>query len=150
MTLQNVRALLWRGEDLGYGGGNTRELVTSTQVAASARPLLVTQSFTLLQDVTAYLGTTIVSGVRGQQRIIMNRSPRYFITLTAFVSGQPVQIPIAPLQNLYLPQNITGPATLTANSSWPIPVPLAGAAGTVPPPKSNGMTALTFDLMVEN
>ena len=148
MTLQNVRALLWRGEDLGYGGGNTRELTTSTQVVASARPLLVTQSFTLIQDITPYLGTSVVSGVRGQQRVIMNRSPRYFITLNAVVNGLAVQIPIAPLQNFYLPQNVIGPATLTANSTWPIPLPMTGASG-VTMQLANGMTAITFDLMVE-
>lgn len=148
MPLQNVRALLWRGEDLGYGGGNTRELITSTQVAASARPLLITQSFTLIQDITAYLGLTVASGVRGQLRVIMNRSPRYFITLNAVVNGLPVQMPIAPLQNLYLPQNVVGPATLTANTTWPIPIPITGASGAVMR-TANGTTALTFDLMVE-
>lgn len=148
MTLQNVRALMWRGEDLGYGGGNTRELTTSVQIAASARPLLVTQSFTTTQDITPYFGTSVVSGVRGQLRAIMNRSPRYFITLNAILNNVAIQIPIAPLQTLYLPQTIVGPASLSANSAWPIPLPMSGVnVGTVP--IANGMTAITYDLMVE-
>lgn len=149
MTLQNVRALMWRGEDLGYGGGNTREVITSTTVAASARPLLVTLAFTTTLDISAYLPKAVITGTPGQTRAIMNRSPRYFITLTARYAGALIQIPIAPLQVFYLPNLITGPGSLTINSLWPIPVPLSGASG-VSLPIATGMTALTVDILVEN
>jgi len=146
MALQNVRALMWRGEDLGFGGGNTRELITSTQVAASARPLLVTQSFTTTQDISPYLSAS--TGPRGQIRSIMNRSPRYFITLKATLEGSLVEIPIAPLQTLYLPQTITAPASLVINSTRPIPVPASGASSATML-LATGMTAITADIMVE-
>ena len=79
----------------------------------------------------------------------MNRSPRYYITLNAVYNGTAIQIPIAPLQTLYLPQNITGPASLSANSIWPIPVPLTGVR-TPTVPLATGQTIITFDLLLEN
>lgn len=149
MTLQNARAFLWRGEDLGYGGGNTRELITSTTVAASARPLLVTLAFTTTLDISAYLPKAVIYGIAGQTRAIMNRSPRYFMTLTARYAGAPIQVPIAPLQIFFLPNLMTGPGSLSINSTWPVPMPLSGASGSVLP-IANGLTSLTVDILVEN
>jgi hypothetical protein len=154
MTLQNVRSLLWRGEDLGYGSGNTREQIINTKVAAAARPLIVTQGFASSQVVTGYLGSNAIFSYNGILRMLMNRSPDFWMTLTAQclpalgASIVPIQIPIAPLQNLFLPNNIYGPATLSMNSNWPIPQPLAGA-GAATVPLATATSVLTFDWLGE-
>lgn len=154
MALQNVRSLLWRGEDLGYGSGNTREQIINTKVAAAARPLMATQGFVLTQTMTGYLGSNVIASYNGLLRMVMNRSPDFWMTLTAMCvpsgvqSPQTIQIPIAPLQNLFLANNIYGPATLSINSTWPIPVPMTGASSAVVP-LATGTSAMTFDWLGE-
>lgn len=154
MALQNVRSLLWRGEDLGYGSGNTREQIINTKVAAAARPLIVTQGFVTSQSITGYTGTALIASFVGRLRMLMNRSPDYWLTLSAMIqpfqsaTAVAIQIPIAPLQSLYLPNNVFGPATLTVNSNWPIPVPPAGAPSTTVPLASTTST-MTFDWLAE-
>lgn len=153
MALQNVRSLLWRGEDLGYGGGNTREQIFNVTVPAGARPQMTTQGFAGAVPVTSLLGTTASIQQNGQLRVLMNRSPDYWITLTCLYfngtgMGQ-VQIPIAPLQQLFLPQNLVGPGTISANSTWPIPQPPAGSPGSQVP-LASAQNILTFDWLDEN
>lgn len=154
MALQNVRSLLWRGEDLGYGSGNTREQIVNTKVAAAARPLMATQGFVVSQVVTGYLGTQAIASYNGLLRMLMNRSPDYWLTLTAvcvpvgIASPQAIQIPIAPLQNLFLPNNVYGPATISINSTWPIPVPITGASGAFVP-VATATSSMTFDWLGE-
>lgn len=154
MALQNVRSLLWRGEDLGYGSGNTREQIINLKVAAAARPTIATQGFVTSQSVTGYLGTTQIVSYNGLLRMLMNRSPDYWLTLTAMcvpaygAAAVQIQIPLAPLQNLFLPNNVYGPATLTMNSTWPIPVPLSGASSATVP-LATSTSAMTFDWLGE-
>ena len=81
MTLQNVRSLLWRAEDLGFGNGNAHEYAIPTQVVAQARPVVLTRAFVGSCDVTALLAVTSPWPTNGKQRIIVNRNPRYWITV---------------------------------------------------------------------
>lgn len=155
MALWNTRSLLWRGEDLGYGSGNTRELVSATRVAASARPLILSQGFVGSQVVTGYLGTTPILTYDGKLRMVMNRSPDYWLTLSAQCSGvsgatgsSAIQIPIPPLGSVYLPNTVYGPATLSVNSTWPIPVPPSGVTNSAVPLASSS-TTVTFDFLGE-
>jgi len=154
MALQHLRALQWRGEDLGFGGGNTRELSITTQVAAGARPNFTTQAFAGTYSVNL-LGTTVTLAVAGKNRLIVNRNARYWLTVSATAAtangtatGSAVSFPIAPLQMFFVPQNLIGPLTITTNSAWPIPQPVSGSPGSVVPiaTASNG---LSFDWVVE-
>lgn len=155
MALQHVRSLLWRGEDLGFGGGNTRELVTPTVVPAGGRPTIVTQAFVGTYTMP-YFTTSVTLALSGKNRFIVNRNARYWLTVNAVAasangvaSGVPVSFSIAPLQMFFLPQNLIGPATITMNSAWPIPQPLTGSpGGTVP--LAQATNALTFDFVAEN
>jgi len=154
MALQNVRALLWRGEDLGFGGGNTREVIIQSQVAASARPQIITQSFIGSYPLGKLLTSTDNLVVSGKNRILVNRSPRHWLTVSATMGtgtgGLPVQIPVPPLQCVFLPQNIYGSgAMILAGSLWPIPVPLTGATSAALP-TTTPTTAMTFDLVLES
>lgn len=158
MALQNVRSLLWRGEDLGFGNGNARELIIPTQVAAGARPALITQGFVGTFNVGGLLQGTVTLVLHGKNRVIVNRNARYWITLNCHAAasnnqstGINLQIPVPPLQMVFLPQNVIsvgGTATISMNSSWPIPQPLSGSPG-VSVPTATSTNALTFDWVTE-
>lgn len=155
MALQNQRALYWRAEDLGYGGGNTRENTVTMTVAASVRPNLQTY---VLRGPLAFplqLPTPASTSILPNVRAIINRSPIFYMTLIAtiapFGSGAAqtvVHLPIAPLAVLFLPNNIVNDANtqLVPNSTFPVPV-VPGTISTVPIAASTN--AITFDLLVE-
>lgn len=153
MALQHLRALQWRGEDLGFGGGNTRELSITTQVAAGARPNFTTQAFAGTYNVNV-LGTSVTLAVAGKNRLIVNRNARYWLTVTAVAAtangstGNTVSFPIAPLQMFFVPQNLIGPLTIAMNSAWPIPQPVSGSPGSTIP-LAAVTNALSFDWVVE-
>ena len=155
MTLQNVRSLLFRGEDLGIGGGNTRELITPSQTVAVARPTIMTRAFTGSLDLSSLLPVSFPLSSVGRNRVLVNRNPRAWLTLTANVyndttgTATVVQIPVPPLQPYFLPANMGNSVKVTANSSWPIPVPLTGAT-LVAAPLVTPLNALTIDLILEN
>jgi hypothetical protein len=152
MGLQNVRALLWRGEDLGSTGAGTRELIVQTKLPASARPQISSMAFVSSLDISSFLGTTVPAGVTGLNRLVVNKSPDYWLTLWATVGSQAVQAAIAPLSTFFVPTNMVSGAAqaglLTMNSTWPVLKPMTGTGfGSVPVASST--TALTVDLVVE-
>jgi len=153
MALQNVRSLLWRAEDLGFGNGNAREYVIPITVPAAARPVMFTRAFAGSCDVTALLAVTSPWPTNGKQRVIVNRNPRYWITVagtmntTAVGTGNAASFPIAPLQMFFLPVNFAA-TTVTANSAWPIAQPLTGSPGATVP-LATTTTQLTFDILGE-
>lgn len=153
MALQNVRALLWRGEDLGAGSGNTREVVSRSQVGASARPSNLTQSFVGAFNLGALLKASVTLTVSGKNRVIVNRSKNYWITINASLGTAAgplsVSIPVPPMQSVFLPQNLHGAgATISMNSAWPLPVPLSGSTVGMAP-QATLLIALTFDFHQE-
>lgn len=156
MTLQNVRSLLWRGEDLGGTGAGTRELTLTSQLPAAGRPQIQSLAFVTSISVAGFLGTAQSSTLSGLNRIVHNKSPDYWMTLMATVAtgGAPVavQVPIAPLGIFFVPANMyssaTQPGLIVANSTWPIPVPLSGQ-GSMLVPTATAQTALTVDLVAE-
>ena len=157
MALQNVRSLLWRGEDLGSMGGGTRELIVTTQVAAAARPQISSLAFVGTLNIAAFLGTAQNTAVQGLNRIIFNKSPDYWMTLLASVAAggtaQPIQVPIPPLGSYFIPANVFSSASvqvgmLVMNSTWPIPLPISGVGSAVIP-LATLQTALTADIMLE-
>lgn len=154
MALQNVRSLLWRGEDLGFGNGNSREVIVPSQVVAAARPTILTRSFVGSVDLSSVLATASPWPSHGRQRAIINRNANYWLTLQGFnyvnntLGYNVVSFPIAPLQMFFLPVNFGGTVTLSANSAWPIPQPLTGSPGPNVPQATTQM-ALTFDLVLE-
>lgn len=155
MALQNQRALYWRAEDLGYGGGNTRENTVSMTVVASARPNLQTY---ILRGTLAFplgLTTPVSTSIAGQIRAVVNRSPIFYITVIAtiapFGSGAAqtvVHMPIPPLQTLFLPNNIVNDANtqIVANSTFAVPV-IPNTISTVP--VATNQNAITFDMLIE-
>ncbi len=158
MTLQNVRSLLWRGEDLGGTGSGTRELIVPTQVAAAARPQIQSVSFVGSISVDAFLGARN-SVIAGLNRIIVNKSPDYWVTLLASMASGSVgpgnyaiSVPIPPLGFYFVPANVFSSSTqlgvVQANSAWPIPVPLSGTGFRVIP-IATALTAITIDLVTE-
>lgn len=156
MTLQNARALLWRGEDLGGTGAGTRELTLSSQLPAAARPQIQSLAFVTSINVAGFLGTAPVTALSGLNRLVHNKSPDYWVTLmgTVAVGGTPVavQVPIPPLGLYFVPANMyssaTQPGIIVANSTWPIPVPLSGQGSSLLPVATN-QTAVTVDLVSE-
>lgn len=158
MTIQNARGYRFRGEDLGtFGTGNTREVTVTNTVTAAGRPLITTMAYTGGSVSAAIIGTPTVA-VTGLNRVIVNRSPKFYMTLTATINpsasgqgAQTVQIPIAPLQSFFLPvtMNATG-ATMAFNSTWPIPGPLNPAANFSTPTPATTTQTLTFDYIQES
>lgn len=136
MALQNIRALRMVFEDLSFGGGSTRHLVRNQTVAATALPLLQTIGFGSSIPVAFITAQTV--GIGGQSRWIVSRSPNFFMSLTGTVNNVAVLIPIAPLQQVFLPQGFVGTA-MTMN--W--------AAGPVGLPLATSTTRLTFDYGAE-
>jgi hypothetical protein len=155
MALQNLRALQWRGEDLGFGGGNTRENTVSQTVPASSRPLLQTYIVRGALVLPTSLGSPNLAALLPQCRAVINRSPVYFITVIATLAplgsgatASVVHMPVPPLQTLFLPPNIQGDANtqVVANSTLPIAV-APGTTASVP--VAGGQNAITFDLLLE-
>lgn len=156
MTLQNARALLWRGEDLGGTGAGTRELIVTSQTPAAGRPQIQSLAFVSSISVAGFLGTAQSSTLSALNRIVLNKSPDYWVTLYATIAagGTPVacQVAIPPLGMFFVPANMyssaTQPGLIVANSTWPIPVPLSGT-GTNLVPLATAQTAVTVDLVTE-
>lgn len=157
MALQNVRSLLWRGEDLGGTGAGTRELVLQTQQAAAARPQIQSLAFINSISISAFLGSSQSTTLSGLNRIVHNKSPDYWVTLYATVAnggtGIAVQVPIPPLGMFFVPANMYSsasvqPGRVVINSSWPVPIPLSGTGSSLIP-IANATTAVTLDLLSE-
>lgn len=153
MALQYTKTVSWNGEDLGFGG----QRITRKSFAATAQgtqpPVVVTPSF--LQSTT--LPTQLLGGLFsftqfGLNRLIVNRSPRFFMTLVCQVSdslAKPAHFVIPPLQTLFLPQNCTSAsATMYADSTFPYPLPPGANAASIP--KAGSVTSLTFDFVRES
>lgn len=154
MALQNQRALYWRAEDLGFGGGNTRQATLRMTVPASARPIIQTYMLQGSLSFPVGLGAPSLASIAPCIRAIVNRNPCTYLTLVAtlqpFGTGAapvPIHLPIPPLQTLFLPNNIVGDAAtqVVANSTFPV-VTVPGAASV---PLASSDTPLTFDLVVE-
>lgn len=156
MALQNVRSLLWRGEDLGGTGSGTRELILSSQQAAAARPQIQSLAFVSSISIAAFLGAAQSSVLSGLNRIVHNKSPDYWVTLYASMAtggtAVAMQVPIPPLGMYFVPANVFSgaiqPGIVVANSTWPVPVPLSGT-GSLVIPVATAMNALTIDLVQE-
>jgi hypothetical protein len=156
MALQNQRALYWRGEDLGYGGGNTRENTVTMTVPASSRPNLQTMVLRGTAAIPLLLSNPALTSILPNIRCVVNRSPLYYMTLIAtcapFGSGAAqtlVHLPIPPLQTLFLPNNIVMDANtqIVANSTFTVPVPVGNVASVL---IATSTQALTFDVLQEN
>lgn len=147
MSLVHNRAIYVRCEDAGAGPGNTREVNVNYSGAATARPVVSTVGFSNTTTATA-LGAPSLAANTGQTRSVTNRSRRYWLTLAGTINAAAIQIPIAPMQTIFLPDNLVcTAATMTMNSTWPLP---AGAAAmptqlTVASSTQN----LTFDMVLE-
>ena len=161
MTLQNVRSMLFRGEDLGYGGGSTREWITPSQAVAAQRPLILAQGFYgSTTQLTQLLGVSAnpSAAVVGLNRFIVNRSSQYWMNLTGPVAyGNSaagiltVTLPIPPLGMLFLPWTFYGgvtTVTLSADNPWPL-VTNSGQPAGYPPPTAGSSTGLTYDYVQE-
>ena len=155
MALQNQRALYWRGEDLGYGGGNTRENTVTMTVAASSRPYLQTLVLRGTYASSLFLPNFALASILPNVRCVINRSPIFYITLIAtiapFGSGAAqtvIHMPIAPLQSLFLPNNIVIDAStqVVMNSTFAVPV-VALSVSTVP--LASNQNSITFDVFAE-
>jgi hypothetical protein len=154
MALQNQRALYWRAEDLGFGGGNTRENTVRMTVQASARPVLQTYVTRGQIFLPQALMAPSLSSVAPQIRAIVNRSPCYYLTLIATLqpfgtggTAMPIHLPIPPLQTLFLPNNVVSDSAtqVVANSTFPLP----NSTGAASVPVASSTTPITFDVLVE-
>lgn len=152
--LQNLLAFYFRGEDYGSGSGNTRELTTTVQTAATQRPVIQVQGFSGGTTSASFINTPGVVAANTQVRAITNRNSKYYLTLICTVnppaaSGSPTvfNIAIAPLQTVFLPNSVT-PAggSIVFNSTWPVPAPVGGFSTAQQPynPAASSQT-LSFD-----
>ena len=154
MALQSARAYFFRGEDLGFAGGYPVERSARSTVSVSSRPTLVTLGFVGSIDVSRLVGAAAVpaNGLAGKTRILVNRSARYWMSLTGQLgngdtSGNTITatFPIPPRGMLFLPSTFfAGPtATVSANSTWPLPQ-LPGAPAPTPAPTTTASMAFDF------
>lgn len=153
MTVQNVRSLLWRGEDLGSTGGGTRELIINTQAAAGARPQIASLGFVNSVNVGAFFGASQQAAITSLNRLVVNKSPDYWLTLTAQLANggasTAITVPIPPLSTFFVPANMFGSAaTLSINSAWPVPVPIAGTGASLVP-QATAQSFMSADIVVE-
>ena len=160
MALQNTRALLFRGEDTSYGGAAAKEVVWTTTAVASARPVLMSLGFvgstTQLNNLIG-LTMNVAAAMGGLNRLIVNRSPTFWMTLTcrlgyanAGASIYTIAIPIAPRQMMFLPHTVyaDGTTLLAADSAWPLSLPPGPAAGYTPP-QAGSVNTVNFDWVAE-
>lgn len=160
MTLQNTRSLLFRGEDLSFGGASPKEAQVSTTTPATARPVIISLGFYgSTAQMNGYLGTMAVptSAMAGLNRLIVNRSTRYWISLTAQLGASnsglttsTITIPIAPRQAMFLPSTLfaTTASLIATDSAWPLFIAPNQAAGVLPP-TAGQTTMVNLDFIAE-
>lgn len=160
MALQNTRAFLFRGEDTSYGGAAAKEVIWPTTAVASARPILMSLGFvgsTVQLNNLIGLTMNVNAAMGGLNRLVVNRSPTYWMTLTcrlgyANASAQTytIALPIAPRQMMFLPHNVyvDGTSLLMADSGWPLTLPPGLSAGYTPP-QAGTINTVNFDWMAE-
>lgn len=119
------------------GNGASRDLTLQQTVPAAGRPLIATVGFKASIAATMLPAQTIAAN--GIIRMVVSKSPGYWMTLTGTVNAVAVTIVVPPLATVFLPVGFAG-TTMAANAtSAPAGVPLA-----------NSDTRLTFDIMQES
>lgn len=136
MALQNVRGIRWLQQDLSYGSGAARDVTLYQTVPAAGRPMLSTIGFKASIPATMIAAVPIAAS--GLIRMVVSKSPGYWMTLTGTVNGVAVTLPIPPLATVFLPAGFVG-TTMAMNSlSAPSGAPVAGTD-----------VRLTFDFLQE-